>query len=88
MQLMGAASSVSLAFPANTLAGDLLLVAFDYDNSVTPSSVTDSQGNVFTAVGNQLTTPGGALSRVYYAKNIKGGADTVTVTLSASLQLP
>jgi hypothetical protein len=75
---------LSLAFPSNTQAGDLLLVAFDYDSSVTPTSVTDSQGNAFTEVGSQLSSPGGALSRVYYAKNIKGGADTVTVTLSAS----
>ena len=80
----GSASSLSLSFPQNTVAGDLIVVAFDYDTSNTPASVTDSQGNVFTTVGNQLTTPGGARSRVYYAKNIKGGADTVTVTLSGS----
>ena len=71
----GSASSLSLSFPQNTVAGDLIVVAFDYDTSNTPASVTDSQGNVFTTVGNQLTTPGGARSRVYYAKNIKGGAD-------------
>jgi hypothetical protein len=79
----GTASSLSLSFPANTLAGDLLLVAFDYNTSAT-ASVTDSQGNLFTPVGNQLTSPAGAQSRVYYAQNIKGGADTVTVTLSAN----
>jgi len=77
------ASSLSLSFPANTAAGDLILVAFDYNTNATPT-VTDSQGNVFTAIGNQLTSPGGARSRVYYAKNITGGADTVTVNLSAS----
>jgi len=77
-------SSLSLSFPANTLAGDLLLVAFDYAKSVAPSTVTDSQGNVFTSLGSALSTPGQALGSVYYAKNIKGGADTVTVTLSAS----
>jgi hypothetical protein len=59
-------------------------VAFDYDTNSTPSSVTDSQNNVFTAIGNQLTTPGQTRSRVYYAKNIHGGADTVTVQLSAN----
>jgi hypothetical protein len=80
----GTATTLSLAFPSNTRAGDLLLVAFDYTSNATPTSVTDSQGNVFTEVGSQLSTPGGALSRVYYARNIKGGADTVTVTLSAS----
>jgi len=77
-------SSLSVAFPASTVAGDLILVAFDYATNATPSSVTDSQGNVFTAIGAQLTSPGGSHSRVYYAKNIKGGADTVTITLSAT----
>jgi PKD repeat protein len=80
----GAAKSLSLSFPANTVAGDLILVAFDFDTTTTPSSVTDSQGNVFAEVGNQLTSPGGTRSRVYYAKSIQGGADTVTVNLSAN----
>jgi chitodextrinase len=80
----GTASTFSLSFPANTAKGNAILVAFDFDTKSTPSSVVDSQGNIFTEVGTQLTSPGGARSRVYYAKNIKGGADTVTVTLSAS----
>jgi hypothetical protein len=80
----GSASSLSLSFPSSTMAGDIILVAFDYDTNATASSVTDSQGNVFTAIGNQLTSPGGARSRVYSAKNIKGGTDTVTVNLSAN----
>jgi chitodextrinase len=80
----GSASTLSLSFLKNTVAGDLILVAFDFATSATPSSVTDSQGNVFTEVGAQLTSPSGVLSRVYYAKNIKGGADTVTVNLTAN----
>jgi chitodextrinase len=79
-----ASSSISLSFSSNTVAGDFLIVGFDYDTNSAPSSVTDSQGNLFTPVGSQLITPGGARSRVYYAKNIKGGADTVTITLSAT----
>ena len=80
----GTPTTLSLPFPSNTQSGDFLLIAFDHDTNATPTSVTDSQGNVFAEVGSQLSTPGGTLSRVYYAKNIKGGADTVTVTLSAS----
>ena len=80
----GPGSSYSLAFPANTTAGNLLLVAFDYNSGISPFSVTDSQGNSFFPVGNQMTSPGGTLSRVYYAKNILGGADTITVTFSAN----
>jgi uncharacterized protein (TIGR03437 family) len=75
--------SLSVAFPKSTVAGNLILVGFDFKNSVTPVSVTDSQGNTLTQVGTQLNSPGIAASRVYYATNIKGGSDTVTVTLSA-----
>ena len=78
------AKTLSLPFSANTVAGDLILVGFGFDTSATSSSVTDSQGNTFTQVGTQLTTPGDARSVVYFAKNIKGGADTVTVSLSAN----
>ncbi|MGB6723830.1 MAG: choice-of-anchor D domain-containing protein, partial [Terracidiphilus sp.] len=78
------ANSLALSFPASTFAGDLILVGFDFSAGITPSSVTDSQGNTFTQVGAQLASPAGAQSVVYYAKNIKGGADTVTVTLSAA----
>jgi len=80
----GSGSSFSLSFLANTVAGDVILVAFDYDTNSVPSSVTDSQGNLFAPVGNQLTSPGGTRSRVYYAMAIKGGADTVTVNLSGT----
>jgi len=78
------ASSLPLSFPTNTIAGDLIMVAFGFDTNSTFSSVADSQGNVFTEVGSQLTSPGGARTRVYYAKNIKGGPDTVTINLSAN----
>ncbi|HTX35795.1 MAG TPA: putative Ig domain-containing protein, partial [Bryobacteraceae bacterium] len=76
------ASSLAVSFPAKTNAGDLILVAFDFTTSTTLSSVTDSQHNSFTEVGTQLTSPGGARSRVYYATDIKGGSDTVTIKLS------
>ena len=64
----GSASTLLLSFPQNTVAGDLILVAFDYDTNTTPSSVTDSQGNVFTPIGNQLTSRGGTRNRVYYTR--------------------
>ena len=78
------ASTLSVTFSQNTVAGDLILVGLDNDTHTTPTAVTDTQNNVFTEVGSQLTSAGGRRSRVYYAKNIKGGADTVTVTLTAN----
>jgi hypothetical protein len=62
----------------------MILIGFDFDTNSTPSSITDSEGNTFTEVGAQLTSPGGARSRVYFAKSIKGGADAITVSLSAN----
>src|ERR1700683_4028102 len=81
----GSASSFSLSFPANTNAGDIILVAFDFDENAGTNSVTDSQGNLFTGVGARQSSPDGSIrSRVFYAKSIKGGPDTVTVNLTAN----
>jgi PKD repeat protein len=80
----GTSSSLSVAFGRNTSAGDLILVGFDYSTAAELSSISDSQGNAFAQIGSELTSPGGARSRLYYAKNIKGGADTVTINLSAN----
>ena len=78
----GTASTFSLAFPANTLAGDLIVVGFDFQANAF-SSITDSQGNTFTQVGSQLTSPGGSNSRLYYTNTAAGGADTITINFSA-----
>src|SRR5262249_9214350 len=74
-------SKGSATFSAATVAGDIILVGFDYKRT-TVTGIADTQGNAFTEVGNELVSPGGAHTRVYYAKNIKGGADTITVTLA------
>jgi hypothetical protein len=79
-----AATALAVSFPGSTTAGDVILVAFDYNPTATATGVTDSQGNLFSLVGSQLTSPGGSRSVVYYANKIKGGADTVTVHLSAA----
>jgi len=80
----GSVNSFSTSFSANTQAGDLILVGFDIMPNGTVISVTDSQGNSFTEVGSPLTSSGGTTSRVYYANNTKGGADSITITLSTS----
>jgi hypothetical protein len=80
----GTTRTISLAFPQQTIAGDLILVALHFDSATQSVSVTDSQGNSFRQIGNQLNSPGGYGSRVYYAKGIHGGSDTVTITLAAN----
>jgi hypothetical protein len=79
-----AATALAVTFPGSTTAGDVILVAFDYNSNATATGVTDSQGNAFSIIGIQLTSPGGSHTVIYYANKIKGGADTVTVHLSAA----
>ncbi len=78
-------TTVFAAFPGNTSAGDLIVVAVSWDTSSSAqASVSDSQGNTYVrATTSNNTTTFQALA-VYYAANIKGGADTVTVTLNPS----
>ena len=75
--------TLSFSLPSATVTGNLLLVSFDKDGTQSVT-VSDSQGNTFFQAGSELTSPGGAHSRVYYAKNIAGGPDTVNVALSAN----
>ncbi len=81
----GSATTASTAFPGNTGAGDLIVVAVSWDTSGSAQAgVSDSQGNKYVlATTSNNTTTFQALA-IYYAANIKGGADTVTVTLNPS----
>jgi uncharacterized protein (TIGR03437 family) len=78
------AQTFSVPFKSKTTAGDLILVGIDFESNATPSAVTDSQGNTYTQIGTQLASPGGTYSRVYYANNVQGGSDTVTIQFSAN----
>jgi hypothetical protein len=82
------ASSVAVAYPAAQTAGNLNVVVVGWnDTASSVSSIVDSQGNMYTrAVG---PTTGTALSQsIYYAKNIAGGSNTVTVTFNHSAAYP
>jgi hypothetical protein len=73
----------TIPFMTNNTAGNLIVVAFDYANTVSLTSVTDTQGNVYVRAEPEMLQ-GGVFSDIFYAKNIKGGANSVTVTLSGS----
>ena len=82
------ASPVAVAYPLAQTAGNLNIVVVGWnDTTATVSSVVDSRGNTYTlAVG---PTSGTALRQsIYYAKNIAGGSNTVTVTFSQAAFFP
>ncbi len=71
----------------STNGGDLIVLGLFVLNSTSVSSVMDTQGNQYILIGSQTWSPNGFVEKLYYAKNIKGGADTATVTLSGSTTL-
>ena len=81
-------TSVAVAYVHSQTAGDLNIVAVGCrDTTSSISSVTDSNGNTYTrAVGP--TTGTGLQQSIYYAKNILGGSNTVTVKFSQAAAYP
>jgi chitodextrinase len=85
----GSVKSASISFENATTAGDLLIVGIYFGPSSSIVSVTDSQANVYTQIGTALSSPTNKQSgALFYAKNIKGGPDTVTVRLDAVPESP
>jgi hypothetical protein len=80
--------AVPAAFPAAQTAGNLNIVVVGWsDTAATVLSVTDSAGNVYTlAIGP--TTGTGLSQSIYFAANIKGGSNTVTVTFNQAAKTP
>jgi hypothetical protein len=80
-------SAIVVPYPAAQTAGNLNIVAVGWgDTTSSISSVTDSKGNVYTrAVG---PTVNGGQQSIYYAKNIAGGTNTVTVTFNQAASYP
>ena len=75
-------SAVQVAYPAAQTAGDLNIVVVGLGDIVANvSSVADSAGNIYQLAIGPTT---GTVKRqsIYYARNIRGGANTVTVTFN------
>jgi hypothetical protein len=81
-------ATVSVSYPAAQTAGDLNIVVVGWnDTTSTVQSVKDSSGNTYTlAVGP--TTASGLKQSIYYAANIAGATNTVTVTFSQAATYP
>jgi hypothetical protein len=79
---------VTVTYPGAQTAGDLNIVVVGWnDTTSTVQSVKDSAGNTYSlAIG---PTSGTALRQsIYYATNIVGGSNTVTVTFNQAAAYP
>lgn len=85
-------ASVAVAYTLAQTAGNLNVVVVGWnDSTATLSSVSDTQGNVYSPALAPTVQTGTATQVIYYAKNIAGaaaGANTVTVTFSAAANFP
>jgi hypothetical protein len=68
--------------PNPTLAGNCLVLRFDHDSSITPSSVKTDKGDTF-ASGPSVTTAGHVLQTYYVAAST--GSQIITVTTSGTV---
>jgi len=81
--LPSAATSIPVVMPNDQLAGDLNVVFIAHGDTFTGvASVSDSNGNSYKA---QIM---GSHQVAYYAANIAGGPNTVTVTFNSSTTYP
>src|SRR2546427_2909610 len=83
----GVTLSSSLAFSSNNTAGNWVGVVIRAGHSGQAFAVSDTRGNTYrqAVLFNQtLDTPNGDTFGIFYAENIAGGANTVTVSESIS----
>jgi type II secretory pathway pseudopilin PulG len=75
-------ASLSQTFPTNNEAGDLLIAVVAYRGTAT-TSITDVNGNTWTAIASTTTaTPVGTVV-LYDAPNVEAGANSSTITFGA-----
>jgi len=83
----GSTSSVALAFPSANVAGHWIGVCVRAGALNETITVTDSQGNTYRKAFQSNQTGDGDTFALYYAENIKAGANAVQVAVSSSTTL-
>src|SRR5437660_9556017 len=81
----GTTTSSSLSFVSNNTQGNWLAVCIRAGQSGEAFSVSDSLGNVYCRAAQldvTVDTPNGDTLAVFYAENVKGGPNTITVSES------
>ena len=85
----GTATSATLAFPSGNTAGNWIGVCIRAGAVNETFTVTDSNGNTYHKAIQFNETGNGNTLGIFYAENIKGGANTIQVsgTVAATLRL-
>jgi hypothetical protein len=80
--------SLAVAFPSSTGAGNLIIAFVRMSTTSQTVRVTDTSSNVYTDAVSQVQNADSHQIHIFYAKNIHGGANTVTATFSAGNNHP
>ena len=83
----GTTTSSSLAFTANNTAGNWIAVVIRAGGTGQAFTVTDTRGNTYRKAIQYNETVDGTTLGIFYAENIAGGANTMTVTNTFSATL-
>ena len=81
-------TSVSQSFSTANTAGNLIIAFVRMSTSSQTVQVSDSNGNVYSDAVSQAQTTDGHQIHIFYATNIKGGANTITATFSGVNNYP
>src|SRR6266566_3370594 len=83
----GAATAPTISFSSNNTAGNWIGVVAGWHTTTGDvlGSVTDSAGNTYLSRPTYLAPGDGTNRKVFYAENIKGGANTITLHYGAAL---
>ena len=87
-RIQASSSSIAVTYPRSQIARDLNVVVVGWrDTTSSITSVTDTHGNVYSlAVGPTSNT--GLQQSIYFAKNIAGGSNKLTVKFNQKASYP
>lgn len=84
----GSAKSAAVAFSSGNTAGNMVIAFVRMSTTTQTVKVTDKNGNTYTDAVSQSQTTDGSQIHLFYAKNVKAGANTVTATFSGTNSHP
>src|SRR5262249_253097 len=80
--------SLSVSFPSSNTAGNLIIAFVRMSTTTQTVKVRDWVGNTYTDAVSQAQTADGHQIHIFYAKNIRGGTNTVTANFSSTNNHP
>jgi hypothetical protein len=81
-------TSLSVQFTGNNTAGNLIITAVRMSTATQGISISDSAGNTYAVAVHQTQNTDGHQLYLFFAGNIAGGANTVTVTFTGTNNHP